>query len=190
MTDKPRLLVATGNQGKLREYSGLLQGASYELVSLRDVGITSEVEETGDTFAENAWLKSAGYAGMSGMLTLADDSGLEVDALGGEPGVHSARYGGDSCDFDADRVALLLRNLEGVAVGKADGPLPVRDKCSQTTDRFRSAAGTAGFRSWLRGRNGTMRTNRQRWLRIRSLWSISPPSDVRWPSCRWKKRTR
>jgi XTP/dITP diphosphohydrolase len=118
MTGKPRLLVATGNQGKLREYSGLLRGAPYELVSLRDVGITSEVEETGDTFAENARLKSAGYAGMSGMLTLADDSGLEVDALGGEPGVHSARYGGDSCDSDADRVALLLRNLEGVPWGK------------------------------------------------------------------------
>ncbi len=114
MTSQPILLVATGNPGKLREYQGLLCDAPYKLVSLRDVGITDEVEETGDTFAENAWLKASGYAQMSGMLTLADDSGLEVDALGGDPGVRSARYGGDACRTDSDRVALLLRNLEAV----------------------------------------------------------------------------
>ncbi len=114
MTEKPTLLVATGNPGKLREYQDLLRDAPYRLVSLRDVGITDEVEETGDTFAENAWLKASGYAAMSGMLTLADDSGLEVDALGGEPGVRSARYGGGACRTDADRVDLLLRNLDGV----------------------------------------------------------------------------
>lgn len=110
----PTLLVATGNPGKLREYQGLLRDAPYRLVSLRDAGITDEVEETGETFAENAWLKASGYAAMSGLLTLADDSGLEVDALGGDPGVRSARYGGDACESDSDRVALLLRNLEGV----------------------------------------------------------------------------
>ena len=114
MNAKPQLLIATGNPGKLREYAGLLRDAPYTLVSLRDVGITHEVEETGDTFAENAWLKASEYAALSGMLTLADDSGLEVDALGGEPGVRSTRYGGDACRSDADRVALLLRNLEGV----------------------------------------------------------------------------
>ena len=114
MSGKPRLLVATGNAGKLREYAGLLRETPFTLVSLKDMGITSEVEETGDTFAGNAWLKASGYAAMSGMLTLADDSGLEVDALGGDPGVRSARYGGDACRSDADRVALLLRNLDGV----------------------------------------------------------------------------
>ena len=114
MTAQPALLVATGNPGKLREYQGLLNSAPFRLVSLRDVGITDEVDETGDTFSENAWLKASGYAQMSGMLTLADDSGLEVDALGGNPGVRSARYGGDACANDADRVALLLRNLDGV----------------------------------------------------------------------------
>ena len=108
------LLVATGNPGKLREYRELLSGTPFRLLSLRDVGITDEVDETGDTFAENAWLKASGYARMSGMLTLADDSGLEVDALGGDPGVRSARYGGDACQSDSDRVALLLRNLYGV----------------------------------------------------------------------------
>ena len=111
---RPPLLVATGNPGKLREYAGLLCDAPFRLLSLKDVGISDEVEETGETFAENAWLKASGYAALSGMLTLADDSGLEVDALGGDPGVRSARYGGDVCRSDADRVALLLRNLEGV----------------------------------------------------------------------------
>ncbi len=108
------LLIATGNPGKLREYADLLREAPYRLVSLKEAGITSEVEETGSTFAENAWLKASGYAAMSGALTLADDSGLEVDALGGDPGVRSARYGGDACRSDADRTALLLRNMEGV----------------------------------------------------------------------------
>ena len=108
-------MVATGNQGKLREYQGLLKDAPFRLLSLRDVGITEEVDETGETFAENAWLKASGYARMSGILTLADDSGLEVDALGGDPGVRSARYGGDACRSDGERVALLLRNLDGVS---------------------------------------------------------------------------
>ncbi len=114
MSTAPTLLVATGNPGKLREYQGLLGDAPFRLVSLRDVGITDEVEETGNTFEENAWLKASGYATMSGILTLADDSGLEVDALGGDPGVRSARYGGDACSSDQDRVGLLLKNLEGV----------------------------------------------------------------------------
>ena len=114
MTARTTLLVATGNPGKLREYQELLREAPFRLVSLRDVGITEEVEESGETFAENAWLKASGYASMSGMLTLADDSGLEVDALGGDPGVLSARYGGDACRSDADRVSLLLGNLDGV----------------------------------------------------------------------------
>ena len=114
MSQGPRLLVATGNAGKLREYADLLRETPFTLLSLKDVGITDEVEETGETFAANAWLKASGYAAMSGLLTLADDSGLEVDALGGDPGVLSARYGGDACRSDADRVALLLRNLDGV----------------------------------------------------------------------------
>ncbi|MDA0263799.1 MAG: non-canonical purine NTP pyrophosphatase [Chloroflexi bacterium] len=108
------LLIATGNPGKMREYADLLSGLPFQLVSLRDLGITHEVNETGDTFEENAWLKASEYAAISGLLTLADDSGLEVDALSGAPGVRSARYGGDACASDQDRVALLLKNLEGV----------------------------------------------------------------------------
>ena len=107
-----QLLIATGNLGKVREYAELLSGIPFELVSLKDLGITHEVDETGETFEENAWLKASEYAEISGLLTLADDSGLEVDALGGDPGVRSARYGGDACQGDEDRVSLLLKNLE------------------------------------------------------------------------------
>ncbi|MCH9051625.1 MAG: non-canonical purine NTP pyrophosphatase [Proteobacteria bacterium] len=109
-----RLLIATRNPGKMREYQDLLRNVPFDPVSLQDLGLTHEVEETGETFEENAWLKASEYAAISGLLTLADDSGLEVDALSGEPGVRSARYGGDACVNDQDRVALLLKNLENV----------------------------------------------------------------------------
>lgn len=108
-----RLLVATHNQGKVREYQELLCGLSVSLVSLNDLGITEEVEETGTTFLENSWLKARTYSELGNMPTLSDDSGLEVDALGGDPGVLSARYGGDACSSDEERVDLLLSNLEG-----------------------------------------------------------------------------
>lgn len=108
-----KLLIATGNAGKVQEFAHLLGSLPLQLVSLQDVGITSEVPETGDTFAENALLKARGYAALSGLLTLADDSGLEVDALAGAPGVQSARYGGPGLD-DRGRYELLLRHLQGV----------------------------------------------------------------------------
>ena len=111
---RSKLLIATRNAGKFREYRQLLRDAPFELISLDDLGIPDEVEETGDTFEDNARLKARTYGTMAGMLTLADDSGLEVAALGGEPGVFSSRYGGDPNATDQDRVALLLRNLEGV----------------------------------------------------------------------------
>jgi len=105
-----KLLIATHNAGKLVELAELLGGIPYRLVSLSDVGIDADVEETGRTFEENAALKAETYRELSGLPTLADDSGLEVDALDGEPGVLSARYAGEDAT-DADRVALLLRNL-------------------------------------------------------------------------------
>ena len=107
-------LIATRNIGKLRELVELLGDVPFELVSLDDVGIDDEVEETGDTFEENAALKAETYARLSGLPTLADDSGLEVDALDGEPGVLSARYGGDPNISDQDRVSLLLNNLKDI----------------------------------------------------------------------------
>ena len=108
MTDK--LLIATHNAGKLAELRSLLRDAPYTLLSLTDVGIDTEVEETGDTLEANAALKASTYARLSGLPTLSDDSGLEVDALDGAPGVRSARYAGANAT-DADRIANLLANL-------------------------------------------------------------------------------
>ena len=105
-----QLLIATTNRGKLKEYRAMLDALPFELLSLEDAGITLDVEETGETFEENAILKATTYAAMSGLLTLADDSGLEVDALGGEPGVRSARYAGEGAT-SRQRNELLLRNL-------------------------------------------------------------------------------
>lgn len=114
MQNNKKLLIATHNRGKVEEYRQLLQGLPVDLVSLDDLGITEDVDETGSTFRENAWLKAHAYSSLGGILTLSDDSGLEVDALTGQPGVHSARYGGDACNSDEDRVALLLSNMLGI----------------------------------------------------------------------------
>jgi len=111
-----RLLIATHNRGKLIEYQEMLDD-HFELVTLDDVGIRDDVEETGVTLAENARLKALAYARPSGLLTLADDSGLEVDALGGEPGVYSKRYAGEN-KSDAERNAFLLNKLRDVPRGK------------------------------------------------------------------------
>ena len=108
-----KLLMATRNQGKFREYECLLADLELDLVDLTKAGIVAEVEETGATFEENALLKAGTYCQVSGLLTLADDSGLEVDALGGEPGVLSARYAGENAS-DEQRVAFLLSKLTDV----------------------------------------------------------------------------
>jgi len=108
-----RLLVATNNPGKIREYDDLLAGLRLDLCGLAEVGLDAEVEETGQTFAENALLKALAYGRASRLLTLADDSGLEVEVLGGAPGVYSARYAGKGAS-DADRYRKLLAALEGV----------------------------------------------------------------------------
>jgi len=108
-----KLLVATNNPGKVREYEALLRGLSLTLTYPAQEGIDIEVEETGSTFAENACLKATAYARASGLLTLADDSGLEVDALGGQPGTRSARFAGEGTS-DEDRYRLLLNKLEGL----------------------------------------------------------------------------
>jgi XTP/dITP diphosphohydrolase len=105
-----KLLIATHNQGKLREYRQLLTDLDLEVTDLDAVGIRHDVEETGATFAENAILKARAYSEMSGLLTWSDDSGLEVDALDGRPGVYSARYGGHGLS-QRDRYLLLLDEL-------------------------------------------------------------------------------
>jgi len=108
-----KLLLATNNQGKVREYKSLLKDIPLELVSMAEQDITTVVDEVGDTMEENAGLKARSLAAESRLLTLADDSGLEVDALGGEPGILSARYAGENAS-DSDRVKYLLSRMENI----------------------------------------------------------------------------
>lgn len=110
MTTSTELLIATHNQGKVREFAALLSDMPVCLRGLAEFERVVEVAETGATFAENAALKARSYAAQTGLWTLADDSGLEVDALGGAPGIFSARYGGADAS-DADRIARLLSEL-------------------------------------------------------------------------------
>ena len=105
-----RLLLATTSSGKLREWQDLLADIPARLLSLRDVGIDFDVEETASTYAQNALLKADAYGNVSGLLTLAEDSGLSVAAMNGGPGVRSARWEGD--DY-VHKNALLIRMLEG-----------------------------------------------------------------------------
>jgi XTP/dITP diphosphohydrolase len=138
---RPTLLLASANQGKLRELRTILAGLPVELVGLTGAGLGDppEVEETGDTFLENALLKARAYADWSGLAAVADDSGLEVDALGGAPGVRSARYAGQGAGDQA--------NLDKLLAAMAGVPPERR------TARFRCAAvlvdpGGAEGREW------------------------------------------
>src|SRR5919109_2290472 len=106
-TPMTRLLIATNNRGKLQELLPLLDDLPLQVVTPHDLGLHLTVEETGTSYTENARLKAEAFAQASGLLTLADDSGLEVDALGGAPGVYSARYAGENAT-DAERRAQLL----------------------------------------------------------------------------------
>ena len=114
MPSMPKLLLATNNQGKIAEFRYLLDGCGWQLVTPADVGVQLDVEETGQTYLENATIKALAFARTSGLTSLADDSGLEVDALDGRPGILSARYAGVDLT-DGERVAALLDELAGVS---------------------------------------------------------------------------
>lgn len=107
------LLVASANPGKVQEIKAILNLPGLYIISAKDAGITLKVAETGQTYEENAWLKADAYQKASGMIVLADDSGLEVDALNGEPGIYSARYAAIPNASDADRRHYLLQQLKG-----------------------------------------------------------------------------
>jgi XTP/dITP diphosphohydrolase len=152
----PELLLATNNQGKVLEFHELLRETGYELVTPAQRGLKLDIEENGSTYEENARLKALPYARASGLLTLADDSGLEVDALGGEPSIRSSRYAGENAN-DKDRVDFLLARLSHVpeaersacfrcviALARPDGRV---DFCSGRCDGVIIAAprGDGGF---------------------------------------------
>ena len=107
-----KLLIATNNKGKVKELQELLKDTGIELVTPADINLILEVEEDGRNYAENASKKAIAFATSSGLVSLADDSGLEVEALGGAPGLYSARYSPKPGAKDADRRAFLLENLK------------------------------------------------------------------------------
>ena len=109
---RERLIVASNNANKLKEFEAIL-GGRYRIVSMREAGIVADIEENGTTFEENALIKAEYVAKATGCASIADDSGLEVDALGGAPGVYSARYCGRHGDDEANN-DLLLANLKDV----------------------------------------------------------------------------
>ncbi len=109
----PKLLLATSNPGKIREYRLLLDGLGYLITTPPEEGIAEAIAESGSTYEQNAQLKAVVYARSSRLTTLADDSGLEVDALNGEPGIQSARFAGEAAT-DTEKVRLLLAKLQGV----------------------------------------------------------------------------
>jgi XTP/dITP diphosphohydrolase len=157
MTEHTEILVATNNAGKVRELSQLLAGAPLRLRLLSEFGGVAEAEETGTTFAENATLKALYYSAHAGLLTLSDDSGLVVDALGGAPGVYSARYAGAHATYE-ERMAKLLGELEAADDDERRARfvcvIAVADPSNATVETFegvcegriaRAPRGTGGF---------------------------------------------
>lgn len=108
-----KVVFATGNENKLKEIRQITHDMDIEIVSMKDAGFYADVEETGTTFEENAYLKASAIAKKCGMPTLADDSGLEIDYLGQEPGIYSSRYMGEDTPYPVKN-AELLRRMEGV----------------------------------------------------------------------------
>lgn len=154
MNELKRIVFATGNAGKVREMRAML-GSAVELVLQSDIGL-EPVEETGQTFTDNALLKARHAAAASGLPALADDSGIEVDALGGAPGVHSARYAGINAS-DEDNLSRLLRDMRGIEnraarfqcvlvyVHSKDDPNPLIAKGSWEGSIASGPSGNGGF---------------------------------------------
>jgi XTP/dITP diphosphohydrolase len=119
------LLIASSNPGKLREFQSILQSLEVQLVLPADIGVSLQVEEDGADYYQNALKKALAYCQASGLITMADDSGLEVDALNGAPGLHSARFSPKPGATDADRRAFLLEKL-----AQQQRPWPAKFHCT------------------------------------------------------------
>ena len=113
-TNMDRLLLATNNSGKVAEIKALLNGAGLTLLTPTEIGLALEIQEDGQTYAENASKKAVAFSKASGMVAMSDDSGLEVDALDGLPGLHSHRFSPKPEATDADRRKYLLEKLQGM----------------------------------------------------------------------------
>ncbi len=134
------LLLATTNQDKLKEYRAILADVPFELLSLHDIQLDRDVEETGTTFTENAVLKAQAYARTSGLLSLADDSGLEIDALDGAPGVYSARFAGEDTSY-AERFRIILERLKGLPMEQRTARFCCVIALAEPSGRYRTVEG-------------------------------------------------
>lgn len=140
-----KLVFATGNKGKLREASEIL-GDEFELLSSAQAGITEDVEETGLTLKDNSIIKAEYIYGKTGLDCFADDTGLEVDALGGAPGVFTARYAGEGCNFD-DNIRKLLAELAALDAASAGSPVSPQAVCASDSSAAGSVPPQAGCAS-------------------------------------------
>lgn len=143
MTWKERmriLILATTNQHKIDEYRAIFSAIPFQLRSLRDFQIETDVEETGSTFPENAELKALTYAKMSGQLCLADDSGLAIDALNGAPGIYSARFAGRDTSYE-ERFRLILAQLKDVPVEQRTARFVCAITIAEPTGYYRTVEG-------------------------------------------------
>jgi len=149
------VIVATRNKGKLREFRDALKGLNLRIYGLNDFSDVPEVEEDGRSFTENALKKARFYARVFGKLTLADDSGLEVDSLRGQPGVHSARYAGERASSQKNN-QKLLREMQGVPISKRGARfkcvIAVKSPAGREVLAEGSCRGRIGFKE--RGRKG------------------------------------
>ena len=136
-----KLVVATNNQGKVKEFKQLLEPLGFKPVSLRDEGIVIDVAEDGETFAENAHIKAQAVYEICKCPVLADDSGLEIEFLGGAPGIYSARYAGEDAT-DADRCSKVLSELEGVDISMRSARFACALYCIIDDDTEYSVLGT------------------------------------------------
>lgn len=140
-----KFVIATNNKKKLREIREILATLGVSAISLAEAGVESDAEETGETFEENSLIKARAAFEASGLPAIADDSGLAVDALGGAPGVYSARYGGERLKSDEERYNFLLENMRGVPEGERGARFVSVITCVFPDGRIISARGeTAG----------------------------------------------
>lgn len=135
------LLLATSNLHKLEEYRAIFSGIPFRLLSLRNIQLDLDVEESGTSFAENAQLKALAYAQASGILSLADDSGLEIDALGEAPGIYSARFAGTETSY-AERFRIILEQLRDVPAAQRTARFRCAITIAEPTGYYRTVEGT------------------------------------------------
>ena len=153
-----KLILASNNAHKLREFKQILSPLGIEIIPQSEAGCHFEVDETGTTFEENAYLKAVAVTEKTGLPAVADDSGLEVDALGGAPGIYSARYTGNHEDTDEDRLNLVLKNLETIRSG-AHGSFPASAAPSPTeTESTPGESARAPFRTMQPGKTALAMT--------------------------------